>query len=158
MKPIVICGFPGVGKSCTAVESQKAVAILDLDSASFSWEDGENGPERNPHFPYNYADKIQELILNNTYYEFILVSSHKSVRDALKERGTPYIIVAPHMSERNEYMKRYISRGSDAKFIYNLYNNWALFLDDIRRDGAPVVWLNENEYLIDVLCKHRLSF
>lgn len=157
MKPIVICGFPGVGKSWTAVEHKKAVATIDLDSSSFSWEDGENGPERNPHFPYNYADKIQELRLDGGY-EFILVSSHKSVRDVLKKRGVPYIIVAPHMSERNEYMKRYIRRGSDAKFIYNLYNNWALFLDDISKDGAPVVWLNENEFLIDVLCEDMLPF
>lgn len=148
-KAIVICGFPGIGKTCAASNRSN---ILDAESSAFSWiwnvDEPEKGRERNPAFPENYIKFIKE---NVEKYDVILTSSHQKVRDALKAEGMQYIIVAPHEFLRNEYMIRYLERGSDISFIEQLYESWDSFLDDIYNDGAPVIWLDTGMYLTDVL-------
>ena len=146
---MIICGFPGVGKSCVATNRTN---ILDAESSAFSWIIDpvhlENGRKRNPEFPGNYIRYIRD---NMDKYEVILVSSHQSVRDALKAESIPYIIVAPYVELRNEYMKRYLQRGSTMEFIDILYNAWLDFLGGIERDGAPTIWLDSGEYMSDAL-------
>ena len=147
-KAIVICGFPGVGKTCVA---NNRTNILDAESSAFSWTfDPENTEvrERNSAFPLNYIEYIRG---NMEKYDIILASSHKAVREALTAEGIPYIIVAPYVTLKNEYLKRYLQRGSDIEFIELLNEKWCDFVDDIYRDGAPVIWLGAGEYLSDVL-------
>ena len=148
-KAIIICGFPGVGKTSVA---NNRTNILDAESSAFSWnwnpENPEKGIERNPDFPHNYIKYIQE---NQEKYDFILVSSHEGVRNELKAQGIQYIIVAPEFHVRNEYMIRYLQRGSDIEFIESLYENWVEFLQSIKNDGAPVIWLDDGKYMSDVL-------
>jgi hypothetical protein len=103
---------------------------------------------RNPEFPENYISYIQE---NMEKYEVILVSSHQNVRNALKAEGIQYIIVAPWASLKNEYMARYLRRGSEIEFIDLMNNAWGDFLRGIEEDGAPVVRLDKGEYLSDLL-------
>lgn len=146
---IIICGFPGVGKTSVA---NNRMNILDAESSLFSWiwnpENLERGRVRNPEFPENYISYIQE---NMEKYEVILVSSHQDVRNALKAEGIQYIIVAPWASLKNEYMARYLRRGSEIEFIDLMNNAWGDFLRGIEEDGAPVVRLDKGEYLSDLL-------
>jgi hypothetical protein len=108
---IVICGFPGVGKSCVANNRKN---IIDAESSAYSWsldfEHPENGFKRNPAFPSNYIQSIKGFI---DKYEYVLVSSHKEVRVALGKEGIPYIIVAPKRELKNEYLIRYLQRGNE---------------------------------------------
>lgn len=148
-KAIVICGFPGVGKTSAA---NNRTNILDAESSAFSWnwnpENLEKGRERNPEFPHNYIRFIKE---NMDKYDVILASSHQAVRDVLKAEGIQYIIVAPEYPRKNEYMIRYLQRGSDIDFIEQLYGSWGQFIDDLAYDGAPLIWIGEGKYLSDVL-------
>ena len=148
-KAIVICGFPGVGKTSVA---NNRMNILDAESSAFSWnwnpENLERGRERNPEFPENYIKFIRE---NMEKYDFILGACHGVVRDTLKAEGIQYIIVAPKRELKNEYLIRYLQRGSDVDFIESLNENWGKFLDDVENDGAPVIWLDAGDYLSDVL-------
>lgn len=148
-KAIVICGFPGVGKTCVA---NNRTNILDAESSAFSWiwnpENLEKGRERNPEFPTNYIRYIKE---NMEQYDVILVSSHQDVRDALKAEGIGYIIVCPYFSNRNEYLIRYLQRGSSIEFIEQLNRNWNTFIEDLVNDGSPIIWLEDGKYLKDVL-------
>lgn len=148
-KAIVICGFPGVGKTSVA---NNRVNILDAESSAFSWnwnpEHLEKGRERNPEFPHNYIRFVKE---NMDKYDVILTSSHQVVRDALKAEGIQYIIVAPEFDRKNEYMIRYLQRGSEINFIESLYERWSMFLKEIQNDGAPIIWMTEGKYLSDVL-------
>ena len=145
---MIICGFPGVGKSCVATNRTN---ILDADSSGFSWkfdpEHPENKPERNPMFPSNYIEAIVKYSHN---WEYILVSSHNEVRQMLKAKGIPYIIVAPRRELKNEYLIRYFQRYSTMKFIETLNEKWDEFLDSIEEDGAPIIWLDKGEYMSDV--------
>lgn len=149
-RAMIICGFPGVGKSCVASNREN---IVDLESSAFSWiYDPVNHPNggrvRNPNFPLNYINAIRSAQEN---FEYILVASHKAVRDALEAEGIPYIIVAPRKELKNEYLKRYLQRGSEIEFIELLNEKWDEFLSDIATADVPVIWLDKGEYMSDVL-------
>ena len=147
-RAIIICGFPGVGKSCAA---SNRVHILDAESSAFSWiwKMGEPfGKERNPEFPTNYIKHIRNAAKN---YDIVLAASHETVREALKSEGIQYVIVAPRRELKNEYLRRYLERGSDIDFIELLNEKWDEFLTSVENDGAPVIWLEKGEYISDVL-------
>ena len=145
----IICGFSGIGKSTA---EQKHRQILDMESSGYShiWENGiEKG--RNPQFPRNYIDALEEFIMNNEA-DYYLLSCHSEVRDELKKRGLKYIIVMPSYQEKNEYLKRYLKRGSSADFIYKMYDRWNDMITSCVEDSAPKIFLNEDEYVSDLLC------
>lgn len=148
-KAMIICGFPGVGKTSVANNRKN---ILDAESSAFSWnwnpEEPQKGRERNPEFPHNYIRFIKE---NMEKYDVILVSTHKAVRDALIYEGISFISVIPELNCKNEYMIRYLQRGSSIEFIEDLYENWARYIENIVDDGFPVIWMEKGKYLKDVL-------
>ena len=79
MRTKIISAFPGTGKS--VYHQKHKETTLDSDSSNFSWIIDENGNKvRNTEFPKNYIEHIKE---NIGKYEFIFVSSHKDVREAL---------------------------------------------------------------------------
>jgi predicted nucleotidyltransferase len=89
MKTRIISAFPGTGK--TYFYNKNKETTMDSDSSQFSGvkdQNGNNTKERNPNFPKNYIEHIKE---NIGKYEFILVSSHKEVRNALKDMPTEEI-------------------------------------------------------------------
>lgn len=147
-KAIIICGFPGVGKT-TAANNRKN--LLDAESSAFSWVfDPEKFDERqrDPNFPENYIDYIEE---NMGEYDIIFASSHAAVREKLAARGIQYMIVAPRKELKNEYLIRYLKRGSDIDFIELLNEKWDEFLTGIENDGAPVIWLDAYTVIADVV-------
>lgn len=147
-KAIIICGFPGVGKT-TAANNRRN--ILDAESSAFSWTfdpESTDARKRNPAFPENYSKFLLDSVEE---YDYILASSHKAVRDELKAIGAQYIIVAPRRELKNEYLIRYLRRGSDINFIELLNEKWDDFLTDIENDGAPVIWLEAYNGLSDLL-------
>lgn len=154
---LIICGFPGVGKS--AVESLASeIGIYrynDMESTPYHFIFGLNGKKtRNPHFPGCYVDDIEKHAGSNGYSGYddvIMISSHKEVRTELKNRGIPYIIVVPEKSLKDEYLLRYVARGSDISLIETVYDYWDEWLDDIEADGAPVIHLKSGQYLADVI-------
>jgi len=150
---LVISGFPGIGKSHFFRKNEKqGKIVLDSDSSLFSWvkdKDGNNTKERNPYFPGNYINHIKKNIGDA---DIILVSSHKIVRDALVENDIPFTLVYPSRSIKEEYLQRYIDRGSDNPFIKLLDNNWDNFLDEMeQQEGCEKIELEEGKYLSDYL-------
>ena len=124
----IISAFPGTGKS---VYHQKHKEItLDSDSSNFSWVIDESGNKvKNPEFPKNYIDHIKE---NIGKYEFIFVSSHKEVREALLENCIFFYLVYPDDRRKDEFIERYKNRGNDEKFIELVSNNWDDWMKEIR--------------------------
>lgn len=141
----VISGFPGIGKSYVTKEYGEDLA-LDSDSSSFSWTNAET---RHPDFPDNYISHIKSNIGKVNY---ILVSSHKVVRDALRENHIPYTLIYPSTELKDEYLQRYKDRGGDDKFVEFISTNWSKFISDMRNETYPDhVVLKKNQYLVDVL-------
>ena len=146
----IICGFSGIGKSTAA---QKNKRILDFESSGYS-NIFENGfvVSRNKDFPENYINKLEELIKTNEA-DYYLLSCHEEVRDELKARGLKYIIVLPYRDKtlKNEYKKRLLKRGSNIDFITKMNEHWEEMINSCVNDDAPKIYLDEHEYLSDIL-------
>jgi hypothetical protein len=140
---IIISGFPCVGKSvaCNVFNN-----VLDSDSSYYSWsKDG----IRNPDFPNNYIEHIKR---NIGRARWILVSSHKIVRDALDKEGLPYILVYPSRDQKEQYLQRCRNRKNPESFIEMLDKNWDDFITDCEKQGnCEHRVLRPNETLSNVI-------
>jgi hypothetical protein len=145
----IICGFSGIGKTTA---EQKNRGIVDFESSAFSHK-FENGffVERNELFPRNYVDALCERIDRGTETHF-LVSCHKEVRDELKRRNLDYIIVLPTKEQKNEYMKRWLKRGSSTDFITAMCKRWDDMIQSCEEDDAPKIYLSSGEHISDLIC------
>ena len=132
MKTRIISAFPGTGKTYYHISNRENT--LDSDSSNFSWikdEKGKNTDKRNPEFPKNYMENIKS---NIGKYDFIFVSSHKEVRDALRENGIPYYLIYPPTEKKDQFMKRYVDRGSSKEFISLMDSNWEKWISEIDQE------------------------
>ena len=135
---LIVSAFQGCGKSHYFRENRDKI-VLDSDSSKFDKSD----------FPANYIQHIKE---NRGKVDVIMVSSHKEVRDALVENGIAFTLVYPDISIKDEYIQRYIDRGSPESFINLLTKNWELWIDELDNQiGCHKIKLKEGEYLSDVL-------
>lgn len=144
-KTKVISGFPGVGKS-TLTKNATDKVMLDSDSSQYSWlEPG----VRHPDFPNNYMERIKE---NIGKVDYIFVSSHDVVREALAANLIPYTIVYPGKELKQEYIQRYIDRGNNEGFVSLLEEKYEEFIESIEKEAYPhLVPLKSGEYLEDVM-------
>ena len=155
LKGIIICGFPGVGKSYAA---QRSTDITDAESSAFhyptDWENI-NEPEKmrtteDPDWVKKYVDHLVDMA-SQYGYRYVLASTHDEVIAELNSRFVPYVVVAPDRSLKDEYLGRYLKRGSDADFIINLNENWDEWLDQIERYSSAVIHLKAGQTISDIL-------
>ena len=144
----IICGFSGVGKSTAEHRHNN---VFDFESSGYShiWKPAAMG-EKNKEFPKNYIDALIEHMKEHHNCVYLL-SCHKEVRDELKARDFEYIIVMPHQFHKNEYMKRWLRRGSSEEFIRSMYDRWDSMIRSCEEDSSPKIYLDEKEYINDVL-------
>lgn len=146
-KAKIVSGFPGVGKS-TLFTNPNGLIVLDSDSSSYSWSDQEK-KIRNPDFPANYISHIEE---NMDSADIILVSTHAPVRDGLVRKGIDFILVYPGLDMRDEYIERYVSRGSAAEFVNLLHTNYNGWVEELMaQEGCRHVVLRPGQHLSDVV-------
>lgn len=158
--------FPACGKTWL-YEHQKdyGLKILDSDSSYFAWiwecpENDERGmyspnarktEKRNPSFSQNYIDHIKCKIESGKY-DYIFVSSHASVREALDKEGIEFTIVYPEYSCKNEWVGRCFDRekngesGCGAEVMYNNWEQWITECFETGIDHKEIV-LHPREHL-----------
>ena len=121
-KMTVISAFPGMGKTYFYENCQDIYTSYDSDSSQFD----------KTNFPQNYIEYIKQKLQDNDR-DIIFVSSHKAVRDALKEAGIRYVLIYPSLDIKDDIIERYRRRGSSESFIKLLkdnYSNWVTEIDD----------------------------
>jgi len=124
MRTRIISAFPGTGKSC--FHKKHPDTTLDSDSSLFHWIENEDGTrKKNPDFPNNYIEHIKNGIGK---YEFIFVSTHKIVRDALLDNCLFFYLLYPSVEYKDLYLQRYKERGSPESFISSVESNWEEWL------------------------------
>ena len=147
MKTKIFSVFPACGKTWLCEhQEQYGLKILDSDSSKFSWlyvDTDEFGEPlegyrrvRNPDFPANYIQHIKE---NMGQYDYIFVSSHASVREALEAEGIDFTIVYPSMSCFAEWIGRCFIRDKRGESGCNpdvLYDNWYQWLRECEVTGC----------------------
>lgn len=130
MRTKIIAGFPGIGKTeCKKLLGERA---LDSDSSDYSWTMDAHGKTRNPNFPKNYIGHIQNKIGK---YEYIFVSTHKEVRDALLDNCIFFYLVYPHHDAKWNYVERYRKRGNPESFIELVAKNWLDWISELHLVG-----------------------
>jgi hypothetical protein len=144
---LVICGFPGVGKSHAASnlhDPYNGEFVIDSDSSKFP-KDG---------FPLNYLKSI--------YFDYhvnkptlLFVSSHADVREGLINIKIPYVLVYPDKGLLGEYIQRYLDRGSNKAFIDLLFTNWNEWIDGCEQEKTEKIKLTKGQFLIDAIFKLR---
>jgi len=138
MRTRIISAFPGIGK--TYYNQKHPDKCIDSDSSNFSWTkdaEGNNTKERNPDFPQNYIDHIKEKIGK---WEFIFVSSHQEIRDAMRDNCLFYYLIYPSGHFKREETKaliiqRYKDRESPQEFIDLLDKNWDAWVESCHNSG-----------------------
>ena len=100
---------------------------------------------RNPDFPANYIAHINETPGP------ILASTHDTVLAALASAKVPFILCYPSRECLEEYVGRYIDRGSAPKFIDLIRENWDAWLEALEKNQAATwhIVLGPGEYLSD---------
>jgi len=131
----VISGFPGIGKS-TLFRDPDGLVIKDSDSSTFDKSE----------FPNNYLDHIESCITDKNI-DYVLVSSHKDVRDGMNGREIDFLLVYPDKNLKEEYLQRYRDRNSPQSFIDLLDNNWNDWIDQCNVESGPKLILGKGEYL-----------
>lgn len=125
--------FPACGKTWLYEHQEDYdLKILDSDSSNFSWIRSYSDNKEviklcNPDFPNNYIKHIKE---NIGKYDYIFVSSHASVREALDKENIDFTIVYPESSCKAEWVGRCFIRdkkgesGCGAEAMYNNFDEW----------------------------------
>lgn len=118
-KALVVSAFPGTGKT-TLFNSEicESLNVLDSDSSTFDKSE----------FPANYMEHIKS---NLDGKDLILVSSHKEVREALVENNIEFILAYPTLRCKEEYIQRYIDRGSPEAFVKLLTEQWDNWISEM---------------------------
>ena len=115
---MIICGFPGTGKSMMARFSR----WVDLESTPFkkNW--------------LLYAEVAKHM--SDSGYT-VMVSTHAEMLNALEHIEARYTVVIPPITDKDTYMHRYDMRGNTDDFIRLLDENWHRWISDII--GKPTV-------------------
>lgn len=175
-KTKIISAFPACGKTYAFEKlNENGYEILDSDSSKFSWMDvvdkiyemknrgKKNYKERyikvrSPEFPSNYIKHIKE---NIGKVDYIFVSSHKEVRDALLENGIYFTLVYPDRSMKAEWVGRCFLRGSGEKFCQIIADNWDKWINEMEEVECDKWILGDKEsidryYYLGELVENKL--
>lgn len=158
----IIAAFPACGKTYYFENREEDNKVLDSDSSKFSWtyetEKDKNGnllrgikKVRHPEFPENY---IAHIIENIGKVDYIFVSTHKIVREALEKHNIDYTLVFPEQSLQEEWIGRCFLRGSSEEFcqlIADQWDDWMLQMEEEVVNGRKYYRLKHGEYLSDAM-------
>ena len=161
---MVVCGFPGIGKSyyvknynnrsIWADTHDTMIKVYDSDSSLYSWVDRyDHSKGRHPDFPNNYIKHIKAV---NCDTSLVFVSSHKEVREALKNEGIPYVIIYPDLKrcEKHPYIAiRIFDRERLFDGLTELHiKNWKKWIKEIdKEDYGFKLRITHSLYLDDLI-------
>lgn len=159
----IIAAFPACGKTYYFDNREEDNLVLDSDSSQFSWlyetEKDENGNPlrgvkkvRNPEFPKNYIEYIKE---NIGKVDYIFVSTHEVVREALNKANIDFTLVFPEQSLKAEWIGRCFLRGSGEKFCQLIADQWDEWMRQMEEECVVnkrnSYRLRHGEYLSDAM-------
>lgn len=153
----VISVFAGLGKTTVG---NKYSNVCDLQSSPYRC-DYSNISEKdyekmkyvksrisNPDWPINYLKAIKEATKK---YDVVLVPSNPDIRNLLLDNNIDFLFVLPSIDSREILYERYKARGNSQELIdtvMNYFDNWSRNQKDY---NYPIVVLDKNKYLEDLL-------
>lgn len=141
---MIIVGYPGIGKTSLANWHND---YLDVDSSSFIF-DGVR--------PRNWASCYAKMVedLSEQGYR-VFVSSHKDVRDALKDIGEVIFVVCPCLELKEEWRSKLHNRWVDVASHKN-FKAWKRAeehydedITDLLNSPWPIIEIKDMSYELD---------
>ena len=150
MKTRIISAFPACGKSYLGNGEGTQYSTIDIDSSDYSHLYISGVRVKNPEFPKNYIEYIKSQI---GMVDFIFVSTHIDVRDALYKAGLSYSEVFPSKTLKDEWLGRCWCRGDSDGFLVMINHNWEDWVCHRNLSAGAIarVTLISGEYLSDKL-------
>lgn len=137
---MIICGFPGIGKSFCAKIKTPRFNKEDFDSSSYN---------KTHDWAKNYVNGMREL--KSIWADIIFCSSHEDVRKEVSKLGL-FTCVYPSKDQKQDYLERYRQRGSSEEFIKLLDEKWDEWLTSMEEQkGCLHIVLKPGQFLSDVL-------
>lgn len=160
----VISVFTGLGKTTVG---NKYANVYDLQSSPYrcdysniSKDDYEkmkciSSRLANPEWPNNYLKAILKAL---NEYDIVLVPSNLDIRELLLNNNIDFILVLPNKDSeiREKLLQRYKLRGNSDELIesaMNNFDNWSRNQEDY---NYPIIILDNNQYLEDILLDMKL--
>jgi hypothetical protein len=143
---MIFIGYPGVGKSTlVAAPANKKLGFIDLESSCMWYKDKNNVLQRHSNWAEIYVNIAEDLSRQGF---MVFVSSHAAVVDELKKRETPFTLVYPHQSLKDEWIerlkKRYVALDCEknAKAYINVRDHFSEqieWFDSLECDNRIVI-------------------
>lgn len=159
VKKFVIGGFAGIGKTTLGRKFKNVIDlesiyykwVSDFNSADFNEEVFKGKPDRvlNSNFPNNYIEAIKNALKE---YDVVLISSTVTeIQHFLKENDIKLFFVMPQINQIEIIEKRMKERGNIEEFIKGTLDFYNLCLQGFPHCEHEFIFLNEDEFLEDVL-------
>ena len=150
--PVVIAGFPGVGKSYAAEHSEEwGFKIVNLEDTDFLWGKNEEGKlVKNGNYPDNYTEEIEKLLHAGQSVDVILVSTNSKIQEALLKKKIRFVAVYPKEECKEEYVRRFIRSGKPFSFVDTVGENWDSYMQECKnraKNGQDILRLGTDKYL-----------
>ena len=160
MAGLIIAGFGAIGKTTL---SQKYKNVVDLESSSFKYiiddelkklsieqRKGLKSRKLNPDYPENYFQAIVESL---KIADIVLISVHADILEKVQDNNIEYIKVYPKEEMLDELIERYKKRGNTEEYFSKMREAYLRFYPS---ENEKVLWVNNGEYLEDVLIANNL--
>ena len=153
---MIIAAYAGTGK--TTLANNRPHEFTDFVCMPYKYEldsedSGEAGKANTDNvmrdeWPYNYVAVIEE---NMNGEKHLLIPTDPHVLMLLQAKNIPYILCYPKRESKEEYRRRFISRGNTQDFIDIFIGRWDNFIDSFEQDdyGKHLI-LEPDAYLVDV--------
>jgi len=74
---------------------------------------------------------MTHIKVNLGVVDYICISSHEEVREALVDSGLEFTLVYPGIANKKEYLNRYRRRANNSQFINLLSANWNMWISQL---------------------------
>lgn len=149
---IVIAGYAGIGKT-TFCLNQKSAIDLEVVTSKYKIPKGYKYTEKDKasdKFEYNWnwrEEYIKSVLTSMNKYKFTVIPSDTLVVEKLIKLGVNIILVYPSIQLKDEYKKRYLSRGNTENFLEVFIDGWDNMLKPLNNIKCTKLILNSEEYL-----------
>lgn len=151
-KGLIICGYPGVGKSSIAGWNN----CIDLDSSWFSYDKDGNVIYPNEAWTVNYCMLARKLALQGYT---VLLSTHQAVINTLREGKWLFdkddirvVIFVPRSDMKKEWVERLVNRyiesdkDADLRAFIGGIQYWDSKIATIRHTDFPIYCPDSIDY------------
>lgn len=150
--PVVISGFPGVGKTYAAEHSEEwGMKIVEIEPSQYLWTPGEDGKlQKNTNYPENLCAEVMRYLKAGQSVDVILVDAHTAIQKALHRNHIPFVSVYPKLECKEEYLRRYIRSGKPFPFVDTISGSWNELIEDGKtraKNGQSTIFLGSDSYL-----------